>query len=74
LYNNCTLEDYVAGSFSPSSANLFLGNGSADYNGAIDELKIYGRALLPAELDSACKTTTIKDDAYNGSWSGGIII
>ncbi|MBR9679569.1 MAG: LamG domain-containing protein, partial [Candidatus Altiarchaeota archaeon] len=71
LYNNCTLEDYAAGSFSPSSVKLFIGNGSADYNGAIDELRIYGRALLPAELDSACKTGTIKDGAYNGTWGPG---
>lgn len=75
IYNNCTLADTATGSFTPSSAKLFIGNSSGgDYNGGIDELKLYGRALLPQEIDSACKTSSVQDDAYNGTWEGGIII
>jgi hypothetical protein len=39
----------------PTSRSLYIGNTSTrwrDFDGAIDELRIYDRALLPAELQS----------------------
>lgn len=77
LYRNCSLVGSTSSSYSPSPGDLLIGKGTvAHFQGSVDEVYFFSRALDDEEIPMFCgPLQDVQDDAYNGTWSeGGLFI
>lgn len=71
VFRNCTLEDSITSSYTPSGGDIYFGKGSSEYfGGSIDEVYFFARDLSDNEIISFCiPKFNIQDDAYEGEWT-----
>lgn len=64
LYDGCTLAASAPANFTAASTALYIGKGEAYFNGTVDDVRLYNRALPSDEMSAFCEAESIQAGAY----------